>query len=138
MKFLEFHTCFQTKIVVHIDALGSADPIPLGIGPPYVAVRIQPMAGELARYTVSSSHINDDAEEDIVHTSRVPAKIVQTSQFISRAARDIDVISCYSSSIRFIQVQNWEELDAVHTNSQHTLQGGYFWLGSNISQSFQC
>jgi protein ECT2 len=79
MIFLESHTCIKTKIVVHIDALGTADPIPLGIGPPYVAVRIQPMAGELARYTVSSNHMNDEAEEDIVQTSRVPAKIVQTS-----------------------------------------------------------
>jgi hypothetical protein len=70
----------QTKIVVHIDASGSADPIPFGINAsPFVVVRVQPMAGELSRCTVTSSDPNDESEEDIVQTARVPSRIVQTS-----------------------------------------------------------
>lgn len=69
--------------MVHIDALGSADPIPFGTpGPPFVVVRIQPMAGELARYTVESSDLNDEGEEDILQIARVPNRIVQTSTYI--------------------------------------------------------
>lgn len=37
------------------------------------------MAGGLCRYTVDSSDANDEGEEDIVQTSRVPSRIVQTS-----------------------------------------------------------
>ena len=37
------------------------------------------MAGELSRYKVTSSDPNDDGEEDIVQTMRVPDRIVQTS-----------------------------------------------------------
>jgi hypothetical protein len=74
----------QTKIVVHIDALGSADPIPFGMNaPPFVVVRVQPMAGELSRYTVTSSDPEDEGEEDIVQTGRVPFRIVQTSMSLS-------------------------------------------------------
>jgi hypothetical protein len=73
----------QTKIVVHIDSLGSADPIPFGVNaPPFVRVRIQPMAGELSRYTVTSSDPNDEPEEDIVQTARVPSRIVHTSMLL--------------------------------------------------------
>ncbi|KAG1840091.1 hypothetical protein DFJ58DRAFT_811218 [Suillus subalutaceus] len=69
----------KTKIVMHIDTLGTADPIPFGInGPPYVVVRIQPMAGEISRYTVTSSDPSDESEEDIVQTARIPGRIVQT------------------------------------------------------------
>lgn len=70
----------QTKIVVHIDSLGSADPIPFGVNaPPFVRVRIQPMAGGLSRYNVASSDPHDEGEEDIVQTARVPSRIVHTS-----------------------------------------------------------
>lgn len=66
---------------MHIDPLGSADPVPFGIdGPPFVQIRIQPMAGELCRYIVLSNDPNDESEEDIVQTVRVPARIVQTSE----------------------------------------------------------
>ncbi|KAF7981667.1 hypothetical protein HWV62_32792 [Athelia sp. TMB] len=69
----------ETKVVVHIDPLGSADPVPFGMdGPPFVRIRVQPMAGELCRYIVMSNDPNDDSEEDIVQTARVPARIVQT------------------------------------------------------------
>ncbi|KAG5653030.1 hypothetical protein H0H81_002652 [Sphagnurus paluster] len=68
----------KTKIVVHIDPLGSSDPIPLGMGvAPFASIRVQPLAGQLCRYTVKSS-IDDDAEEDIVQTERVPSRIVDT------------------------------------------------------------
>lgn len=67
--------------MLHIDELGSSDPLPFGVdGPPFVIVRVQPMAGLLARYTVTSSDPNDEGEEDIVQTSRVPSRIVQTSK----------------------------------------------------------
>ncbi|KAL0949366.1 hypothetical protein HGRIS_009435 [Hohenbuehelia grisea] len=69
----------KTKVVVHIDPLGYADPIPFGIGgPPHVVIRIQPMAGELSRYTVTSNDPRDESEEDIVQTARVPSRIIQT------------------------------------------------------------
>jgi hypothetical protein len=71
---------FQTKIVVHIDPLGSADPIPFGMGAsPFARIRVQPLAGGLCRYAVSSSDPADEPEEDIVQTERVPSRIVQTS-----------------------------------------------------------
>ena len=65
---------------MHIDQDGVADPIPFGeISAPYVVVRVQPMAGELARYNVTSSY-EDEPEEDIMQTSRIPERIVQTSK----------------------------------------------------------
>ncbi|KAF8622083.1 hypothetical protein AX15_007227 [Amanita polypyramis BW_CC] len=69
----------KTKIVVHIDSIGSADPIPFGVGgPPFARIRLQPMAGGLCRFVVSSNDPNDESEEDIVQTERVPSRIVQT------------------------------------------------------------
>lgn len=68
--------------MVHIDATGSADALPFGInGPPYVLVRAQPLAGDLCKYSVTSSDPDDDGEIDIVHTATIPARIVQTSQY---------------------------------------------------------
>ncbi|KAJ7368468.1 hypothetical protein DFH08DRAFT_26721 [Mycena albidolilacea] len=69
----------KTKIVVHIDALGSADRIPFGVGaPPFAVIRLQPLAGGVCRYKVSSSDPSDPGEEDIVQTTRVPSRIVLT------------------------------------------------------------
>ncbi|KAG8700981.1 hypothetical protein FRC09_005628, partial [Ceratobasidium sp. 395] len=74
----------KPKVVVHIDAAGTADPLPFGMGgpgvsgAPYVIVRVQPIAGELCRFSVSSSNEDDEREEDIVHTPSVPGRIVQT------------------------------------------------------------
>ncbi|KAI0050211.1 hypothetical protein FA95DRAFT_662337 [Auriscalpium vulgare] len=69
----------KPKVVVQIDSLGSSDPIPFGMhGPPFVSIRIQPIAGELSRYTVTSSDPSDEQEEDIMQTSRVPSRIVHT------------------------------------------------------------
>ncbi|KAF7352650.1 DH domain-containing protein [Mycena venus] len=69
----------KTKIVVHIDALGSADRIPFGLGAaPFAVIRLQPLAGGVCRYKVSSSDPSDPGEEDIVQTARVPSRIVLT------------------------------------------------------------
>ncbi|KAJ7276557.1 hypothetical protein B0H12DRAFT_1085926 [Mycena haematopus] len=69
----------KTKIVVHIDALGSADKIPFGVGaPPFAVIRLQPLAGGVCRYKVSSSDPSDPGEEDIVQTTRVSSRIVLT------------------------------------------------------------
>ncbi|KAF8897687.1 hypothetical protein BD779DRAFT_1608223 [Infundibulicybe gibba] len=69
----------KTKIVVHIDPLGSADPIPFGMGAsPFARIRLQPMAGGLCRYSVTSSDPADEGEEDIVQSGRVPSRVVQT------------------------------------------------------------
>lgn len=78
---------FQPKVVVHIDAEGTADPVPFGMGgpgaggAPYVVIRVQPLAGELCRFSVSSCNDDDEREEDIVHSPSIPARIVQTSTF---------------------------------------------------------
>ncbi|CAE7058756.1 unnamed protein product [Rhizoctonia solani] len=69
----------KPKVVVHIDAEGAADPLPFGMGgAPYVVIRVQPLAGELCRFAVSSCNEEDEREEDIVHTPSVPGRIVQT------------------------------------------------------------
>ncbi|QRV87492.1 Formin-like protein 14 [Ceratobasidium sp. AG-Ba] len=74
----------KPKVVVHIDADGTADPVPFGMGGPgasggpYVVIRVQPIAGELCRFVVSSCNEDDEKEEDIVHTPSVPGRIVQT------------------------------------------------------------
>jgi protein ECT2 len=70
----------QTKVVLHIDELGGSDPIPFGVNaPPFVSIRVQPMAGELSRYKVTSSDPSDENEEDIVQTGRVSDRVIHTS-----------------------------------------------------------
>lgn len=69
-------------MVLHIDELGTSDPIPFGIDdPPFVSIRVQPIAGALARYKVTSSDPNDENEEDIVQIGRVSDRVVHTSEF---------------------------------------------------------
>ncbi|KAK0468197.1 uncharacterized protein EV420DRAFT_1635453 [Desarmillaria tabescens] len=69
----------KTKIVVHIDANGSADRLPFGIGsPPFAIIRLQPLPGGVCRYKVTSSDPSDQGEEDIVQTARVPDRIILT------------------------------------------------------------
>ncbi|KAG2013296.1 signal transducer [Coprinopsis cinerea AmutBmut pab1-1] len=69
----------KTKVVVHVDPLGSADPIPLGMeGPPFLRIRVQPIAGGLCRFAVNSSDPADEGEEDIVQSERVPSRIITT------------------------------------------------------------
>ena len=71
----------KTKVVVQIDADGTADQIPFCVGgPPMVIIRVQPMAGELSKFVVSSSDSSDEGEEDITQTDRVPDRIVHTSE----------------------------------------------------------
>ncbi|KDQ15406.1 hypothetical protein BOTBODRAFT_145159 [Botryobasidium botryosum FD-172 SS1] len=67
------------KIILHIDQLGTADPLPFGVDcGPYAIVRAQPMPGDLCRYTVTSNDPSDVPEEDIVQTSTVHKRIIQT------------------------------------------------------------
>ncbi|RXW25312.1 hypothetical protein EST38_g633 [Candolleomyces aberdarensis] len=84
----------KTKVVVHIDPMGSADPIPFGIGAaPYASIRLQIISGGLCRFSVSSNDPEDDGEEDIVQIERVPSRIVNT-------------------------IQDWKEFDPWHTYSK--------------------
>lgn len=69
----------KTKVVVHIDELGTSDPLPFGIdGPPFVSIRVQPIPGALARFKVTSSDPNDENEEDIVQIGRVSDRVIHT------------------------------------------------------------
>jgi hypothetical protein len=69
-------------VVVHIDELGTSDPLPFGVsGPPFVSIRVQPIAGALARYKVTSSDPNDESEEDIVQIGRVSDRVIHTSEY---------------------------------------------------------
>lgn len=48
-----------------------------------VVIRVQPMAGEVSRYSVTSWVPNDEPEDDeIVHTMRIPERVVHTSEFV--------------------------------------------------------
>jgi hypothetical protein len=68
--------------VVHIDELGTSDPLPFGInGPPFVSIRVQPIPGALARFKVASSDPNDENEEDIVQIGRVSDRVIHTSEY---------------------------------------------------------
>lgn len=67
--------------MLHIDSLGNADPLRL-LAPPYVVVRVQPLPGELCRYTVYSSDPDDEPEVDVFPTVRVPIRIVHTSKSV--------------------------------------------------------
>ncbi|KAH8094910.1 hypothetical protein BXZ70DRAFT_1066217 [Cristinia sonorae] len=69
----------KTKVVVHIDHTGSADPLPYGArAPPFVCIQVRPMAGELSRYTVLSGDPTDEQEDDIVQTRCIPERIIHT------------------------------------------------------------
>lgn len=64
--------------------MGTADEIPFGItGPPFAIIRIQPLAGGVCRFKVTSSDPSDPADEDVVQTTRVPSRIVLTSKSAS-------------------------------------------------------
>ena len=70
----------QTKVVLHIDSLGNADPLPFGMdGPPYVVIRVKPMPADLCRYSVHSLDPDEEPEEDVVQSDRVPSRVIQTS-----------------------------------------------------------
>ena len=69
-------------MVLHIDELGTSDPLPFGInGPPFVSIRVQPIPGALARFKVTSSDPNDENEEDIVQIGRVSDRVIHTSEY---------------------------------------------------------
>lgn len=70
----------KTKVVLHIDDRGDADPIPFGLGggPPLVVIRVQPVPGESCHWTVTSSDLDDPGEETCVETSCVATRIRHT------------------------------------------------------------
>ncbi|KZT05600.1 RhoGEF-domain-containing protein [Laetiporus sulphureus 93-53] len=69
----------KPKVVLHLDPSGTADPIPLAIrSSPLVAVRVQPLEGELCRYKVTTSDPGIEEDEDIVQTNRLPERVVHT------------------------------------------------------------
>lgn len=91
---------------MHVDQAGVADAVPFGDDGPYVVVRVQPMAGELARYNVTSSY-EEEPEEDIMQTSRIPERIVQTSMSSLCVIMHASLTRrCFSSPVRIIQVQD--------------------------------
>jgi protein ECT2 len=94
----------QTKVVLHIDELGTSDPVPFGVnGPPFVSIRVQPIAGALCRYKVTSNDPNEENEEDIVQIGRVSDRVIHTSEFFMNRTSPVNV-TCYSSSIWPVQV----------------------------------
>ena len=134
---------YQSKIVLHIDSEGNADPLPFGANKmiaPFVIVRVQPMAGELCRYRVTSSDPDDDPEEDIVQTARVPGRVVHTSAFVAISIfltiLKVNLNSC-SSSIRSLQIQNECYLSPRYSISRSTVTRAHLWPGCHLSQPFR-
>ncbi|EKM59750.1 uncharacterized protein PHACADRAFT_88401 [Phanerochaete carnosa HHB-10118-sp] len=69
----------KMKAVVHIDPSGAADSIPFGNpGAPFVIVRLQPMPGEVSRWSVNCSDPDDQGEEDIVENAKLHQRIIAT------------------------------------------------------------
>lgn len=82
-------------MVVHIDRdrHPAADPIPFGAnGPPFVVIRVLLMDGGLCRYSVRSSDPNDEGEEEIVQTSKVSNRVIQTSMLCILLVFNVDLI----------------------------------------------
>ncbi|KAF5358949.1 hypothetical protein D9758_004743 [Tetrapyrgos nigripes] len=101
----------KTKIVVHIDAHGTADDIPFGVGsPPFAVIRIKPLAGELCCYKVTSSDPSDPGEDDVLQTGRVPGRIPLT-------------------------IPNWQEFSAYHSHCP--LQGLDIRAGCYLQEPIQ-
>jgi hypothetical protein len=107
----------QTKVVVHIDELGTSDPLPFGInGPPFVVIRVQPIAGALARYKVTSSDPSDESEEDIVQTGRVSDRVIHTSKYYRLRTSLVSMTVLYSSPVWPIQVPHGKKLCPLDAN----------------------
>lgn len=71
------------KAVVHIDPSGAADPIPFGNpGAPFVIVRLQPIPGEVSRWSVRSNDPDDQGDEDIVENAKIHERIIATSTYV--------------------------------------------------------
>ena len=71
-------------MVLHIDSLGTADPIPFGVdgASPLVVIRVQPLAGDVCRYAVKSTDLNDEGEEIVLDTPLIVDKAIQTSNLL--------------------------------------------------------
>jgi protein ECT2 len=82
MPFLCYLIFFwQSKVVVHVDPTGGADDLEFGIRGPFLVIRVQPLEGELSRYSIFSQIPGEVHEGDIVHSPTVPARIIDTSTF---------------------------------------------------------
>ncbi|KAH7098762.1 hypothetical protein BKA62DRAFT_711749 [Auriculariales sp. MPI-PUGE-AT-0066] len=70
----------KSKVILHIDQSGEADPVPFGMNGdgPFVVIRVQPLDGEVSRYRVTTGTDEEEPEEVIVSTSDVPERVVQT------------------------------------------------------------
>lgn len=80
-------------MVLHIDSLGDADPIPISMdAPPYVVIRVQPLSGQSCRYSVISSDPEDEPEEEDVQMALVPSKVIQTSKGLYNLYNDVVLI----------------------------------------------
>ena len=127
--------CSKTKAVVHIDPEGTADPVPFGMnGPPYVRIRLQPIAGGLCRFGVGSSDPEDESEEDIVQLDRVPSRIVQTSKNFSIVGQLR--LTFISTPVRTVHIQNGKQiLDAGHSHVEVEILD--FWAGRHLAELVQ-
>ncbi|KAH6915122.1 hypothetical protein BKA70DRAFT_566736 [Coprinopsis sp. MPI-PUGE-AT-0042] len=69
----------KTKVVVHIDPLGSADPIPFGMGcSPILRIRVQPMAGSVCRLVAQSFDPEEPGDDDVIRSDKVDKWIIDT------------------------------------------------------------
>ena len=68
--------------MLHIDSLGTADDIPFGVGssPPYIVIRVQPLAGDVCSYSVASTDPSDPGDRNVVRTGALPSVVVRTSK----------------------------------------------------------
>jgi protein ECT2 len=74
----------KTKVVVHIDPLGSADPVPFGMGcAPILRIRVQPMAGSVCRLVAQSFDPEEPGDDDVIRTDKVDKWIIDTSEYAS-------------------------------------------------------
>jgi len=91
----------KSKVILHVDQSGTADPVPFGVDEdgPFVVIRVQPLEGDVTRYTVMSDSEDDVPVEDIIHTSAIPDRVLQTSQLFLSSCPLLDTdILCQSSN----------------------------------------
>ncbi|KAI0692571.1 hypothetical protein BC835DRAFT_1416498 [Cytidiella melzeri] len=65
----------NSKVVVHVDPTGTADPINLGIRGPFMVARVRPMSGGLSSLTITSQK-HSFRDEEIVDNENVRRTII--------------------------------------------------------------
>ena len=92
----------KSKVILHIDQRDTADSVPFNVDgdSPFVVIRVQPLEGEIARYAVMSYPEDDAPVEEIIYTSAILDRVLQTSQSFrsSRPLLDADML-CQSSNM---------------------------------------